>query len=109
MQTVVERDLRIDFFRGLALWMIFADHVGENPLRFVTYHRIGLSDASEIFVFLSGVSCSILYGKLLARQGWRAAVGPAVHRAAQIYIGYALVTLATAAIFLLGRGVVGDA
>jgi hypothetical protein len=26
------RDLRIDFFRGLALWMIFTDHiVGNRP------------------------------------------------------------------------------
>ena len=33
-----ERDLRLDFFRGLALWFIFVDHIPGNrspPLRYL--------------------------------------------------------------------------
>jgi len=50
------RDLRIDLFRGLALWMIFIDHVDGNWLGGFTYRGIGFSDAKEIFLFLSGIS-----------------------------------------------------
>jgi hypothetical protein len=48
------RDLRIDFFRGLALYMIIFDHIPGDPLSKLTYARLGFSDAAEIFVFLSG-------------------------------------------------------
>ena len=51
------RDLRIDFFRGLALYMIFVDHVTGDPLSMLTYRILGFSDAAEIFVILSGIAC----------------------------------------------------
>jgi hypothetical protein len=35
----IERDLRLDFFHGIGLWMIFLDHI---------------SDAAETFVAASG-------------------------------------------------------
>ena len=62
-----ERDVRIDFFRGVALYMILVDHVVGDPLSKVTYQRFGFSDAAELFVFLSGVSCAIVYSRLLAK------------------------------------------
>ena len=46
------RDLRIDFFRGLALFMIIFDHIPGDPLSKLTSARIGFSDAAELFVFL---------------------------------------------------------
>ena len=27
------RDIRLDLFRGLALWFIFIDHIPNNPVR----------------------------------------------------------------------------
>jgi len=95
------RDPRIDFFRGLALYMIFVDHVG-NPLSRVTYHAIGFSDAAEIFVFISGLACGIAYSRVLARKGWFALFSLIAKRAARIYIyyvlsGVAIILLATAA------------
>ena len=62
------RDLRIDFFRGLALYMIIFDHIPGDPLSKFTYARLGFSDAAEIFVFLSGVSCGIVYSRVLSRR-----------------------------------------
>ena len=84
------RDPRIDFFRGLALYMIFVDHVVGDPLGRVTYHAIGFSDAAEIFVFISGLACGIAYSRVLARKGWSALFSSIAKRAARIYIYYAL-------------------
>src|ERR1700722_16378623 len=40
-----ERELRLDLFRGLALWLIFIDHLPHNPLTLLTIRNYGLSDA----------------------------------------------------------------
>ena len=80
--------------------MIFIDHVPSNVARLFTYHQLGFSNAAEIFVFLSGISCSLAYGRTLARQGLVAAQGRAFRRALQIYVAYFLVTVVSFAIFL---------
>ena len=88
------RDLRIDFFRGLALYMIFVDHVAGDPLARFTYQILGFSDAAEIFVFLSGLACGIAYSRVLARQGLSALILAVANRAARIYVYYALSSVA---------------
>ena len=52
----------IDCWRGLALLMIFIDHLPENVFQHVTQQNFGFSDAAEVFVFLSGVSVALAYG-----------------------------------------------
>ncbi|MGA7609375.1 MAG: OpgC domain-containing protein, partial [Xanthobacteraceae bacterium] len=47
----VERDLRLDLFRGIALWLIFLDHIPSNIVSWITIRNYGFSDATEIFVF----------------------------------------------------------
>jgi hypothetical protein len=101
------RDLRIDLLRGLALWMIFIDHIPGNALRLVTYHRLGFSDAAEIFVFLSGVSCSLAYGRVVAKNGVWAGQRRALRRVWQIYVGYLLVAALTFALVLCCRETLG--
>ena len=49
-----ERDLRLDLFRGLALWLIFLDHIPDNIVSWLTIRNYGFSDATEIFIFISG-------------------------------------------------------
>ena len=49
-----ERELRLDLFRGLALWLIFIDHLPPNILTWFTIRNYGFSDATEIFIFISG-------------------------------------------------------
>jgi hypothetical protein len=56
------RDLRLDAFRGLALWFTFLDHLPNNVLSWLTIRNYGFSDASEVFVFLSGYTCRVAYG-----------------------------------------------
>jgi hypothetical protein len=92
------RDLRIDFFRGLALWMIFTDHIPGNVARYFTYHALGFSTAAEVFVFLSGISSALLYGRLIATAGFRAAQHRALRRVCQIYLAYVAVVAVTIAI-----------
>src|SRR4051812_44716596 len=44
-----ERELRLDLFRGLALWLIFIDHLPPSILTWFTIRNYGFSDATEIF------------------------------------------------------------
>ena len=50
-----KRDPRIDVLRGLALIIIFIDHVPENLYSFYTMRMYGFSDAAEAFVLISGI------------------------------------------------------
>ncbi len=51
----------IDFWRGGVLIAILVDHIPGNVLEFLTPRNFGLSDSSEAFVFLSGVSVGMVY------------------------------------------------
>jgi hypothetical protein len=55
------RDLRLDFFRGLALLFIFIDHVPGNRLADFTLRNFGFSDSSELFVFIAAITAGLVY------------------------------------------------
>ena len=59
------RDLRLDLFRGLALWLIFLDHIPSNIVNWITIRNYGFSDAAEIFVFISGYTAAFVYGRAM--------------------------------------------
>lgn len=84
------RDLRIDFFRGLALICIFIDHVPGNKLAHITLRNFGLSDASELFVLLAGFSSALAYGGTFQRDGWTVALGRIGRRIAELYAAHLL-------------------
>jgi len=46
--------LRLDFFRGVALLLIFIAHVPDNWLSRYRPGYFGFSDSADIFVFVSG-------------------------------------------------------
>ncbi len=77
-----ERDLRIDFFRGLALIFIFIDHVPDNSWAMVTLKNFGFADASEVFVLLAGYSAGLAYWSTAEKGGFRCDV-PAVPASGQ--------------------------
>src|SRR5688572_12719602 len=64
-----ERDLRLDLFRGLALWLIFLDHIPSNVVSWITIRNYGFSDATEIFVFISGYTAAFVYGRAMRERG----------------------------------------
>jgi hypothetical protein len=86
--AVTERDLRLDLFRGLALWLIFLDHIPSNAVSWVTIRNYGFSDATEIFVFISGFTAAFVYGRAMSEHGFVIAGARVLKRAWQIYIAH---------------------
>jgi len=82
------RDLRLDFFRGLSLWFIFLDHVPSNLVAWLTVRNFGFSDASEIFVFISGYTATFVYGRVMRERGFIIGAARILKRAWQIYVAY---------------------
>jgi hypothetical protein len=84
----VPRDLRLDFFRGLALVFIFFDHIPGNIVGWFTIRNYAFSDATEMFIFISGYSAALAYGGALQRQGLLVATAKVLRRCWQLYIAH---------------------
>ena len=83
-----ERDLRLDLFRGVALWLIFLDHIPENIVNWFTIRNYGFSDATEIFIFISGYTAAFVYGRTMRDRGFVLASARILRRAWQIYVAH---------------------
>jgi hypothetical protein len=98
------RDLRIDACRGIALWFIFLDHVPNNIGTWLTLRNYGFSDAAEVFMFVSGVTCALAYGRAWRCEGWTGVFSRTLRRSWDIYVAFLLLTLACAVlVHLAGR------
>src|SRR5262249_55219720 len=82
------RDLRLDLFRGIALWLIFLDHIPSNLVAWGTIRNYGFSDATEIFVFVSGYTAAFVYGKEMRERGVFIAGAHILRRVWQIYVAH---------------------
>jgi hypothetical protein len=82
------RDLRLDLFRGLALWLIFLDHIPSNMVAWITIRNYGFSDATEIFVFISGYTAAFVYGREMLNRGVVVAGARILRRAWQVYVAH---------------------
>jgi len=79
------RDLRLDFFRGIAMYIILIAHIPGNAWTGWIPARFGFSDATEIFVFCSGMASAIAFGGSFARSGWLMGATRVVFRIWQVY------------------------
>src|ERR1700757_2115724 len=105
-----DRDLRIDVCLRIALWWIFLDHIPNNIGSWLTLRNYGFSDAAEIFMFVSGVTCALAYGKAWRCDGWTGLISRTLRRSWDIYVAFLLLTLASAIlIHLVGGGASADA
>jgi hypothetical protein len=86
--VAAKRDVRLDLFRGLALWLIFLDHIPSNAVSWVTIRNYGFSDATEIFVFISGYTAAFVYGRAMRERGFVLATARVLRRAWQIYAAH---------------------
>ena len=103
------RDLRIDACRGLALWCIFLDHIPNNVGSWLTLRNYGFSDAAEVFMFVSGLTCALAYSKAWRCEGWTGVINRTLRRSWDIYVAFLLLTLASAIlVHLLGGGSPAD-
>jgi hypothetical protein len=80
------RDLRLDFFRGLALLMIFIDHVSGNRFAAITLQRMGFADAAEVFVFIAGMAGVYAYRKTFLTRGFAAGIKAVFARIRTLYL-----------------------
>jgi hypothetical protein len=82
------RDLRLDFFRGLALFFIFIDHIPENVLAYFTLRSVAFNDAAEVFIFISGYTAALVYGQTLREKGAFYAAAQIYRRVWQLYVAH---------------------
>jgi hypothetical protein len=89
----VERDLRLDLFRGIGLWMIFLDHIPDDVVAWLTLRNYGFSDAAEFFVFISGYLAGFIYIPIMRNGQFFAATKRLLARAWQMYMAHILLFL----------------
>ena len=82
------RDMRVDFFRGVALWWIFTDHVPDDWLNQFSLRNFALCDSAEVFVLLAGYGAGLAYGRSMDRNGWVYAGADAAKRAWTLYVAH---------------------
>jgi hypothetical protein len=89
----VERDLRLDLYRGIGLWMIFLDHIPHDVVGWLTLRNYGFSDAAEFFVFISGYLVGFIYTPIVRGGLFLAALKRLWKRAGQLYIAHIMLFL----------------
>jgi len=71
------RDTRVDFFRGYALFCIFISHIPDHGFWIFTI---------QTFIFLAGYAAAIAYGRQYERNGWAYAAASLGLRAWNLYV-----------------------
>ncbi|EEE36747.1 OpgC [Rhodobacteraceae bacterium KLH11] len=79
------RDPRLDFYRGIAMFIILIAHIPNDPWARWIPARFGYSDATEIFVFCSGMASAIAFGGAFLRKGWWLGTARVTYRIWQVY------------------------
>jgi hypothetical protein len=82
------RDLRVDFFRGLALWWIYTDHIPGDVLSDLSLRNFAMCDATEVFVLLAGYGAGLSYGMGLVRNGYISTAADVMRRAWTLYVAH---------------------
>lgn len=100
------RDPRLDFFRGIAMFIILIAHTSYNSWTLWIPARFGFSDATETFVFCSGMASAIAFAGVFDRSGWFMGAARVAHRVWQVYWAHICLFL-TVALWLSFIDVVG--
>jgi len=74
----------------------------ESVLSWFSYERFWVVTAAEVFVVLSGVVLGMVYGRRIARDGWRAVVRGLSRRALTLYLAFIAVTLSIVVLSIFG-------
>ena len=88
--SVTQRDPRVDFFRGLAFIIILIAHIPGNWVAQWIPARFGFSDATEMFVFMSGFAAGIAFGSSYIKAGYWLGTARIGLRAWQVYVAHLL-------------------
>ena len=88
-----KRDLRLDLFRGLANWAMFLRHVPSSMLAWFSFRNYGFSDGADLFVFISGYTSALVFGKRMIESGFILGTTRLLRRAWQIYAAHVLLRI----------------
>ena len=93
LDNMPDRDIRLDACRGIALWFVFINHIPGNVCSWLTLSRYGFSDTTEVFMFVSGLTCTMAYGHVFRSAGTWATICHTIRRSWEIYAAFLLLTL----------------
>jgi hypothetical protein len=99
------RDVRLDFFRGMGMLIIFMAHAPGNPWNDWIPARFGFSSATELFVFCSGIASAFAFGKTFEKQGFGLGTAKTAKRMWEVYWAHIGLFMALAALAVLLRNV----
>jgi hypothetical protein len=85
-----KRDLRLDLFRGLANWLMFLGHVSTSVLAWFSFRNYGFSDGADLFVFISGYTSALVFGRRMLEGGFVFGTTRLLRRVWQIYAAHVL-------------------
>src|SRR6187200_3074499 len=85
-----KRDLRLDLFRGLANWLMFLGHVSTSALAWFSFRNYGFSDGADLFVFISGYTSALVFGRKMVEDGFAFGASRLLRRVWQIYTAHVL-------------------
>ena len=85
-----KRDLRLDLFRGLANWLMFLGHVSTSVLAWFSFRNYGFSDGADLFVFISGYTSALVFGRRMIEGGFLFGTTRLWRRVWQIYVAHIL-------------------
>ncbi|WP_418068619.1 OpgC family protein [Rhizobium laguerreae] len=95
------RDPRLDFFRGVGMLIILLAHIPSDGWALWIPARFGFSDATEMFVFQSGMASAIAFGSTFDRSGALVLVARIAQRIWQIFCAHIAVFIAVVAIMVV--------
>ena len=82
------RDPRLDLFRGLANWAMFLGHVSSGVLAWFSFRNYGFSDGADLFVFISGYTSALVFGRKMREGGFVLGTTRLLRRVWQIYVAH---------------------
>ncbi len=91
----------LDVFRGVGMLIILLAHVPNDHWALWIPARFGFSDATEMFVFLSGMASAIAFGRLFDREGIVILSARVVQRIWQIYWSHICVFIVIATLMVI--------
>ena len=87
------RDLRLDLLRGIANWAIFLNHIPNNAVNWITTRNYGFSDGAELFVFISGYTAALVYGRIMRDHGFVIGATRLAKRVWQLYVAHVMLLM----------------
>jgi hypothetical protein len=101
----IPRDLRLDLYRGLALWLIFLGHVPGTFFNRIAPWNYGFSDPAEVFIFVSGYANAFVYGRVMEQRGFLMAGAQIVRHVFKTYVAQVfLFVVLISEVFWLSQG-----